>query len=296
MTKKRTQRKTVDMEKLGDVLEELDRVHGIGDLSPDPLEVVREYPNASDQEAAGLIASSLAYGNVRQIVKSVRRALEPLGEHPARTLKGVRPDKALRLARGFRHRLHNEIDLARLYLAIGKILKQHGSLDAAFASASAGDVPLRERLDAFVRLLHKAAHSKTIENRQEGKSYFDHLLPIPSRGSACKRLNLFLLWMVRPDDGIHFGIWKSLTPDQLLMPLDTHVWRIGRYLGLIDRATPDWKAARQLTDRLSEINPDDPTRYDFAISRLGIHRLCQSRAAGDHCRQCALKGVCVRVD
>jgi uncharacterized protein (TIGR02757 family) len=284
----------IDYPKLAKVLKELDRAHGLEDLSPDPLEVVHEYPSDADREAAALIASCLAYGNVRQIVKSVRNALARLGNHPAKILPAIRPEKALRLARGFKHRLHGEGDLARLFLTTGRLLKKHGTLQNAFLSASPQDSEPKERLDAFVNLLHQRAESKFIDRHSPATSYFDHLLPRPSRGSACKRLNLFLLWVARPDDGIALGLWHSPRPDELLMPLDTHVWRIGKYLGLIERGTADWKATREFTDHLKRIDPNDPTRFDFAISRLGILRLCRSDKPGSHCVKCALRGLCVR--
>ncbi len=284
----------IDYSELAIVLNELDRAHGLQDLSPDPLEVVHEYTDPADRETTALIASCLAYGNVRQIVKSVRNALNRLGDHPAKTLPPIRPEKALRLARGFKHRLHAEGDLARLFLTTGRLLKKYGSLQNAFLSAAPENAELKERLDAFVNLLHERAESKHIDRHSPDASYFDHLLPRPSRGSACKRLNLFLLWVARPDDGIALGLWHSPKPHELIMPLDTHVWRIGKYLGLIKRGTADWKAARELTDHLKQIDPDDPTRFDFAISRLGIQRLCRSEKPGTHCVKCALRGLCVR--
>jgi uncharacterized protein (TIGR02757 family) len=126
-----------------------------------------------------------------------------------------------------------------------------------------------------------------------GASNFDFLLPLPSRGSACKRLNLFLRWMVRPADGVDFGLWRGVRPAQLLMPLDTHVWRIARALGLTARRTADWRAAVEITDALRRIDPQDPVRFDFAIARLGIVGRCR-RATADPagCRSCVLAGAC----
>jgi uncharacterized protein (TIGR02757 family) len=114
----------------------------------------------------------------------------------------------------------------------------------------------------------------------------------PASGSACKRLNLFLRWMVRPDDGLDLGLWAPVRPDQLVIPLDTHEARISRYLGLSDRRTVDWKMAVEVTEGLRRLDPSDPVRYDFALSRLGILDECPRRRDPVKCRRCPLVPVC----
>jgi uncharacterized protein (TIGR02757 family) len=115
----------------------------------------------------------------------------------------------------------------------------------------------------------------------------------PARGAACKRLNLFARWMVRPDDGVDLGLFAPARPDQLVIPLDTHVARISRYLGLTTRGTVDWRMAAEVTAALRRFCPRDPVRYDFALSRLGILNACPRRADPRRCRGCLLLPGCV---
>jgi len=118
-----------------------------------------------------------------------------------------------------------------------------------------------------------------------------YLLTSPTDGSACKRMNLFLRWMVRrtPPD---LGLWTFVDPAKLVMPFDTHIHRITTFLGLNRRKTPDWKAARLLTDRLARLDAEDPVRYDFALCRLGILDLCSRHKRKEQCDVCLLRDVC----
>jgi uncharacterized protein (TIGR02757 family) len=116
--------------------------------------------------------------------------------------------------------------------------------------------------------------------------------PDPARGGACKRLNLYLRWMVRPDDGVDLGLFGSVRPGQLVVPLDTHVSRISRYLGLTGRRTVDWKMAVEVTESLRRWDRDDPVRFDFALSRLGILDACPRRIDPERCAACSLVSVC----
>jgi uncharacterized protein (TIGR02757 family) len=118
------------------------------------------------------------------------------------------------------------------------------------------------------------------------------MLTSPDDGSACKRLNLFLRWMVRPDDGVDLGPWTALTPADLVVPLDVHVLRISRFLGLTRRSDASWRTACEVTDGLARLDPADPVRFDFALSHLGISGACRGARHPDACPLCPLDPVC----
>jgi uncharacterized protein (TIGR02757 family) len=266
-------------------------------ISPDPIEIVHEYADPGDQEAAALVAAALAYGNVRHILRSVRSALAALGPHPREAARKLTEREAIELLRDFRHRFNSGMDVARLVLAIGWALREHGSLESLFLEGySPGDPHVGPALDAFASRL--AATRLPAVDRRETRlglvSRARFLLPRPRDGSACKRLNLFLRWMVRGPDGVDLGLWRRVSRAQLVMPLDTHVWRICRQLGLTRRSSPDWRAALEITAVFREFAPQDPVRYDFAISRLGILRRCGPRESTSRCGECVLREVCVR--
>jgi uncharacterized protein (TIGR02757 family) len=227
-------------------------------VHPDPLEFLYDYEDARDREVAGFVAASLSYGRVRSILQSVRAVL-PVLPTPARALQDMaRCDLAERLA-GFAHRFATGAEMAALLAGVSAVLRRHGSLNACFLHhLSAGDATVSRALAGFVGEL------------REGTGGLDaHLLPDPARGSACKRLHLFLRWMVR-QDAVDPGGWTCVAPRQLLVPLDVHMHRIGRALGLVRRRSADARAAEELTDAFRAFAPDDPVRYDFAITRLGI--------------------------
>jgi uncharacterized protein (TIGR02757 family) len=266
-------------------------------ISPDPVEIPHEYADPGDREAVAFIASALAYGNVRQILRSVRRALAPLGPSPRARLLEMSERDILGACDGFVHRFNGAFDLSRLFAMLREALRTHGSLESLFMQGlRPGDSHIGSALESFIENLESArfASIDEAEARAGTASHARFFLPRPSSGSACKRLNLFLRWMVRREGGVDFGLWRRVDPALLIMPLDTHVWRISKYLGLTRRASADWKAAVEITESLRRFDPSDPVRYDFAISRLGILGICKENAAQPPCAECALSGVCKR--
>jgi uncharacterized protein (TIGR02757 family) len=233
------------------------RYHHRRFVSPDPLEFLYRYDDVRDREVAGLIASALAYGNVKAMRPAIERVLAPLGTRPSRALAAATPRGLRRSYRGFRYRVTPETQLVGLLLAMRSLQRRHGSLEAC-ATAPAGEPTALPALGALVDALADAAPCSLA-----------HLVPHPDGGSACKRLNLFLRWMVRAD-AVDPGGWTAIRPAQLVMPLDTHVYRTARGRGWTARRTPDLKAALAITDVLRSIRPDDPLRYDFALTRPGI--------------------------
>ena len=224
-------------------------------VHPDPLEFLYRYPDPGDREVVGLIASSLAYGRVAQILRSVDLLLNRLGPSPRRHLLDSTPSRIRNAARGFKHRFTDADDIASLLLGIRHILRESGSLGACFCDhIGPGDTTILPALQSFVRELRCRS---------------GHLIPCPSRGSACKRLNLYLRWMVRKD-AVDPGCWGSSLRGRLIVPLDTHMARIGREWGLTSRRSASMRMALDITKSFARIAPRDPVRYDFVLTRFGI--------------------------
>ena len=227
-------------------------------VSPDPLQFLYDYQDPFDREIVGLIASSLAYGRVAQILKSVSRVLErmpgPYGFIMNTGRKGLRDALA-----GFKHRFTTGDDVAEMLYGIKTAIERHGTLQECFMSGfKSNDTTILPALERFVQELTRPVRS--------GGSY---LLPCPSKGSACKRMNLFLRWMVRNDE-VDPGGWRKVPRSALVIPLDTHMDNICRKLGITSRKQANMKTALEITEFFRGICPEDPVKYDFALTRLGI--------------------------
>ena len=230
----------------------LDYVH------PDPLEIVLEYPQPGDQEIVGLIASAFAIGRVKAILNVVRTVCGLLGE-PRRALLESSESALERLTKGFVYRFYRQEHLAGLLIALSRLLKKHHTLECLYKSnISTQDATCFTALDGLVSEIHKAA------------PYVPKMIPIPSRGSSCKRLLLYLRWMVR-NDLVDPGPWREVSTASLLVPVDVHMHRLARLFGITNRKSADMKTSREITDFFRQIAPLDPVRYDFALTRFGIH-------------------------
>lgn len=226
-------------------------------VSPDPLQFLYGYPDIRDREIVALIASSLAYGKVAQILKSIGKVLAVLGDHPAEYLKNAeRAELDVKLD-GFVHRFTDSQAITSFLFCVSCLLKRGGTLESLFASHVKSD-NIWAAMEGFVSELMSL----------DGKSEM-FLLPKPSNGSACKRLALFLRWMVRCDD-VDPGGWTCVSPEQLVIPLDTHMFHICTSLGLSERKAAHGKTAQEITDNFKRISPCDPVKYDFSITRFGI--------------------------
>jgi uncharacterized protein (TIGR02757 family) len=269
---------------LGAYLDRLAQSYGPEYLHTDPIGEVRRFADPEDREVAAFLAAGLAFGRVSIILEHLRDLWERLDHAPARTVDAWRAADARRL-RGFTHRWVTAADLSVVLSTLGRARRRHGSLRALFlAGYDPGEKDLAGSLARFVKVLRG--------NRERLPLGVATFFPDPARGGACKRLNLYLRWMVRSDDGIDLGLLSEVRPEQLVIPLDTHVSRISRYLGLTGRRTVDWKMAVEVTDRLRLLDPVDPVRYDFALSRLGILEACPRRVDPVCCAACALVPVC----
>ena len=235
-------------------------------IHPDPLLFLYRYNNPLDREIAGLVASSLAYGRVAQILKSVSRVLDPLGPRPHRFLSAY-PGELSRILEGFKHRFTTAGEMENLLANAARAQREHGSLEGLLCHCLERSHDLLSALDGF---------SDALSPERRGFP----LLTAPRDGSACKRLFLLLKWMVRRDD-VDPGGWRAVAPRDLIMPTDTHIHAIALKLGLTKRKQADLVTALEITERFREVAPDDPTRYDFVLSRFGIRTGLNADALSD---------------
>lgn len=228
-------------------------------IPPDPLQRVRAYPDPADREVVGLIASALAYGNVKAILRGVGEIERRVGDHPARALIDSPPAKLQRHLDDCRYRVTSGPQLAALLIAARSMIRRHGSLHRSFVLCCQPSMPdAREALGRWVESMHVAAGQP-----------LPHLLPDPAKGSACKRLFLYLRWMVRCD-AVDPGGWAGVAPRLLIAPVDTHMHSVARQLGWTGRKQANLATALEITAALRRHRPDDPLRYDFALTRPGI--------------------------
>jgi uncharacterized protein (TIGR02757 family) len=263
-------------------------------LDNDPVRFVHRYDDPRDREIVGLLASAFAYGNVKSVLRTVETALGFLGSAPARTISSFDPRKDLRGLRGFYHRFNTSRDLGVFFWILRRTLEEYGSFEAAFTSGlSARETDISSALSNFCSILlgfgHEQFYPRGELKRRQGVRF---LIPNPAEGSACKRMNLFLRWMVRPDDGIDCGVWTRVAPRQLVIPLDTHIARISTYIGLTQMRSPGWKMALDITRSLRRLDPGDPIRYDFALCHLGIAGDCPRKRNLEKCARCPIVAIC----
>jgi len=224
-------------------------------VCPDPLQFLYDYPGVGDREIVALIASSLAYGRVAQILRSVEHVLSVLGASPRAFIEGESVSSLAKAFAGFKHRFATGRNIASLLLNAKKLILGHGSLNACFCAGMDGtDETVRGAMTGFAAQLGRDC---------------GHLIPSPDKGSACKRMNLFLRWMVR-EDAVDPGGWTGVSPAQLIVPLDVHMARIGQMLRLTGRKSANMAMALDITAAFRSVAPDDPVKYDFALTRFGI--------------------------
>ncbi|MBQ9595414.1 MAG: TIGR02757 family protein [Synergistaceae bacterium] len=228
-----------------------------GLINPDPLFFLYDYGNVRDLEIAGLIASSLAYGRVSQIMKSVKSVLSCLTHEPADFLRNTQDFNIV--PEGFKHRFTTAYDMNNFIRNIAGVINEYSSIEGFLSEClNSSHNNLLNALNLFSQRLSRG--------RPEGSF---SLITAPEDGSACKRLFLFLKWLVRHDD-VDPGGWSVLTPRDLIIPTDTHMHQISLKLGLTARKSADLKTAIEITDSFRKISPDDPTKYDFVLTRFGI--------------------------
>ncbi|TAK15928.1 MAG: TIGR02757 family protein [Acidobacteria bacterium] len=240
----------------------------------DPIQIVRRYRRVEDREIVAFIAAGLAFGRVASVMASIEAVCRVMGPSPSTFVREFDPQRDGEALKRFVHRWVKGADVIGVLMVLRSMIEEHGSIEACFASGyDASHEDLAPAIEAFAR--------------RGGKSYF---FARPSTGSACKRMNLFLRWMIRRD-GVDPGGWTRIPASKLLVPLDTHTIRVGKCLGLTRRVSPGWKMAADITAALRAADPQDPVRYDFALCHLSMMGGCgfgTKRGSAD----CPLKQHC----
>ncbi|MDP5172577.1 MAG: TIGR02757 family protein [Bacteroidia bacterium] len=250
-------------EELRDILELSHETYNRPDfIADDPVKIPHAFSNREDIEISGFLTALIAWGRRDIIIRSANDLLDRMDREPYAFVTQATSSDLDRLTY-FVHRTFNGSDARGLVLALRAAYQQHGGLEAIFA---AGIRPGHsDVLHAIVTARNLLAASEGFLPRTE-----KHLAN-PAKGSSAKRINMFLRWMVRQDrKGVDFGIWTSISPSQLICPLDVHTGNVGRQLGLLTRKQSDWKAALELTENLRQFCPEDPVKYDFSLFGLGV--------------------------
>ena len=230
-------------------------------VDPDPLVFLYDYPDVRDREIVGLIASSLAFGGVRQIMASVEKVLSPMGRSPRGFVMNTSRRRMSKIFDRFSHRWAAPEDLVQMLTGVRSVIEKHGSLEEGFVAG------MKKSDDDVIPAMSRFASQIVCAGSGAGSC----LIPDPCRKSACKRLNLFLRWMVR-SDSVDPGGWNGVSASKLIIPLDTHMFRFASLLGMTGRKQADLATAREITAEFAEMSPADPVKYDFALTRLGIRR------------------------
>ncbi len=262
-------------------------------LANDPLSFCHRYHDPADQEVAALIAAVFAYGSVKVIKGSLSKIFSTMGDSPARYIDRFDPQKQRLHWHGFKHRFNVEDDLMALFWAIRLIREQAGSIEPFFCQFHAPDsATVEQALNSFCAAVLRFTYRPVFgaEELPETSS-FRFLFPSPVGGSACKRLCMFLRWVVRPADRFDLGLWHRVQPSQLIIPVDRHIERIAQMLGLTSRRTPDWRMACEITAALRRLDPLDPVKYDFPLCHLGISEGCNG-CQGPSCSDCPVRSLC----
>jgi uncharacterized protein (TIGR02757 family) len=272
----------------------LDRVYASFDhpeSAVDPIQIVRRYEDVSDREIVAFVAAGLAFGRVASVMASVEAVCAVLGPAPSVFVRAFDPRRHAAPLLPIVHRWVRGRDLAALIWILRVLLERHGSLEAAFAcgiSDSDADIgPAIDRFSSEARSIDLTPVYGRPAQADPGVFYF---FSRPASGGACKRMNLFLRWMVRRDR-VDPGGWTRVARSLLVVPLDTHTIRLGKCLGFTRRVSPGWKMATDITSALRAVDAHDPVRYDFALCHLGMMGACGWQTPKGN-TQCPLRGVC----
>jgi uncharacterized protein (TIGR02757 family) len=275
---------------LGPRLDALYRDFNHADAIADPVNLVRRFASPPDREVAGFCAAALAFGRVASVNGSIETVFGLMGPSPAAFIRSFEPRVHGGAFSSFVHRWTRGPDIVALLWVLRQMLESSGSIEGFFAEGDDPSAPdIGPALTSFseraLALDLRAAYGRVPQ--RPGVCYF---FPRPAAGSACKRLNLFLRWMVRRD-AVDLGVWTRIAPSRLVVPLDTHVIRLGQCLRLTRYRSAGWRMAADITASLRAIDPVDPVRFDFYICHVGMMGSCGFRMKqGD--TQCPLRGFC----
>jgi uncharacterized protein (TIGR02757 family) len=252
-------------------------------IPPDPLQFVYHYKRKTDMEIAGFLASCFAYGAVEQIEKFLTTLLGIMDNSPAKFIKNFSA-KNHHLIKPLKYRFNDSSDIIGLLTILKKALRRFGSIEKLFLKeyrdTDENIIPAAEK---FIGALFEI-HNKEISG---GLKF---LLSDPAGGGTCKRLFLFLRWMIRNDE-VDTGLWKGIDKSKLIVPVDVHIGRLSRLIGLHNRETVNLKTALKITESFRKICPQDPVKYDFALCRIGIIKNCSGKK-NNYCPDCELAELC----
>jgi uncharacterized protein (TIGR02757 family) len=273
----------------------LDRLHRDFDYASrvhrDALRFPLRYAGARDREVVGLLTACLAYGRVDLFGRALDGVLAALGPAPAAFVAAFEPARDAAAFDGFRYRFNRPADLVAFAVATRDALARWGSLEKCFVAGDDDPAgPIARPLERFVRTFLDADVRALFPRARLSRGY-RHLFPLPSAGGPCKRLHLYLRWMVRRDPP-DFGLWTSVDPGRLLIPVDTHVENMSRAIGLTRRRSRTWRMAEEITARLGRLDPRDPVKYDFALCHTRMAGDCRDRRDVEVCAPCGLRAVC----
>lgn len=233
-------------------------------ISHDPISIPHRFSGKKDIEIAGLFAATLAWGNRKMIIRNLERLMDWMDNAPHDFIRN-HEEADLKRFEGFAHRTFNTTDLLHFIQFLKSHFQSSDTLEELFLSREMQpESAVQKGLIQFRKAVFALEHSPLRTQKHVAS---------PERGSACKRLNMYLRWMVRADTGgVDFGIWQKLQPAHLIAPLDIHSGRTARKLGLLARRQDDWKAAVELTENLRQFCPEDPVKYDFALFSIGVDK------------------------
>jgi len=252
-------------------------------VPPDPLQFVYRYSTPADMEIVAFLASALAYGRVEQIEKSLTDLFGPMGNSPFEFVQNFNGEQKERL-KSFKHRFTTGNDISDLMKLLQVILSNYGSVEGFFMQGYS------DSDENVIPALSRFCDSLTAGHNGQMTRGLKYLLADPARGSACKRLNLFLRWMVRDDD-VDTGLWEAVDKAKLIVPVDVHMGRLCKILGFYDRKSISLSTALEITAGFRQIEPADPVKYDFALSRIGIVENCNGNFR-PQCKDCGLLECC----
>jgi uncharacterized protein (TIGR02757 family) len=271
-------------------LDEIYSHFNLANSAADPIWIVRRYERADDQEIVAFCAAALAFGRVQSVMQSIEGLLTAMGPSPAAFVRAFDPSRQQARFDRLGHRWTRGVDLAALLWLLHQMLARDGSIEGFFDHGlEPGAIDIGDALESFsTRAL--ALDLDAVYGRKRPRPGVAYFFSRPSSGGACKRLNLFLRWMVR-HDRVDLGVWSRVRPAQLIVPLDTHVIRVGQCLRLTRYKSAGWRMAADITASLRELDPVDPVKYDFSICHVGMMNAC---GFGTKARDssCPLRGAC----
>lgn len=262
-------------------------------IAYDPVEFPHRYKNPEDIEISGFIASCLSYGRVELFKQVINKLLENMNGSPYEFVLHFNPELGMVAFEGIRYRMNTTKDIIAFIYLLSQFIKKHDTLGKFFKRYFREEDPdTINVLSKFVKAFFDQDTTRIFGNNTLPFGLLQ-MLPSPNKKSTCKRSNMFLRWMVRRKDDVDFGLWGFIPPNKLIIPLDTHIARISRHLGLTRRKSTDIKTAIEITQSLKQLDPDDPVKYDFALCHLGISGKCPVKRSPLACINCSLKDVCL---